>query len=479
MTSARRGLKVMKPDCAKIAVMTLKLSSYKGTRDLYPEDMVLRRYVFDGWRSVVESYGYKEYMAPLLEPIDVYAAKSGEEIVSEQTYSFTDRGGRQMVIRPEMTPSVSRLVAARRQEMPMPARLYSIANFMRYERPQHGREREFWQLNFDLFGDDSIYADAEIIEIADQLLRYFGASDEMFTIRLGDRRLTDYIMKQHLGLGEEAAGRAIKLLDKFSKMPRDKFDASMAEIIGDEALSKLNEIIDAKDIDDLPQDILANGVADNLRQLIHILRDERGISNVHYDPKLMRGFDYYTGTVFEVFDEDPENRRSLFGGGRYDGLVGLFGVEPLPVVGAAPGETMFIEFMRAHDLIPEWVQNGKYNFSIDYRIVPLNDEPATIEYVGEVAKELRILMGGRHNSVSVDYTPRKSGAKTKAAIKAKTDYIIYIGDDEARARTISVKDTASGEQKSYEFDNIDAMVHDVIQRMADRYVDEVNDVEEK
>ena len=257
--------------------MTLKLSSYKGTRDLYPSDMVLRRYVFDGWRAVMESYGYKEYMAPMLEPIDVYAAKSGEEIVNEQTYSFTDRGGRQMVIRPEMTPSVTRMVAARRQEIPMPARLYSIANFMRYERPQHGREREFWQLNFDLFGDDSIYADA------------FGASDEMFTIRLGDRRLTDYIMKQYLGLDDEKAGRAIKLLDKFSKMPREKFDASMAEVIGDEALIKLNAIIEVKDIDALPKEVLDSGVADNLRQLIAILRDERGIKNVHYDPKLMRG----------------------------------------------------------------------------------------------------------------------------------------------------------------------------------------------
>ncbi len=455
--------------------MALKLSSYKGTRDLYPEDMVLRRYVFDGWRSVMESYGYKEYMAPLLEPIDVYAAKSGEEIVSEQTYSFTDRGGRQMVIRPEMTPSVSRMVAARRQEMPMPARLYSIANFMRYERPQHGREREFWQLNFDLFGDDSIYADAEIVEIADDLLRSFGASDEMFTIRLGDRRLTDYIMKQYLGLDDDKAGRAIKLLDKFSKMPREKFDESMTEIIGDEALGRLNQIIDVKNINDLPREILDSGVADNLRRLIGILSDERGIQNVHYDPKLMRGFDYYTGTVFEVFDEDPENRRSLFGGGRYDGLVGLFGVEPLPVVGAAPGETMFIEFLRAHNLIPDWVKDGKPYLDIDYRVVPLSDEPAVMRYANEVARELRIVSSaGNHASVSVDTTSRKSSAKTKAAIKASIDCIIYVGEDEQQNRTVSVKDTATGEQKSYPFKEMEKVVSEAWRAISDR-IPELND----
>ena len=152
--------------CHNVTIMnSLSTQSYKGSRDYFPEDKRLQNYIFNIWRKTVESFGYEEYGAPLLEPLDIYLAKSGQELAGEQTYAFQDRGGRMVAIRPEMTPSISRMVAARRQEMPMPARLYSIANFMRYERPQRGREREFWQLNADLFGVDGAAADAEIIEM--------------------------------------------------------------------------------------------------------------------------------------------------------------------------------------------------------------------------------------------------------------------------------------------------------------------------
>jgi len=158
---------------------SLSPQPYKGTRDYYPADKRLQNYIFDTWKRVAEQFGYEEYGAPLLEPIDIYAAKSGQEIVNEQTYQFVDRGGRNVAIRPEMTPSVSRMVAGKRQELGYPARWYSIANFMRYERPQHGREREFWQLNADMFGVDGVQADAEIIIMADQIMKAFGAKSKM------------------------------------------------------------------------------------------------------------------------------------------------------------------------------------------------------------------------------------------------------------------------------------------------------------
>ena len=155
---------------------TLSSQPYKGTRDYYPEQKRVQNYIFNTWRTVVERFGYEEYGAPMLEPIEIYAAKSGQELVNDQTYVFTDRGDRTVAIRPEMTPTVSRMVAARRQELAYPARLYSIANFMRYERPQRGREREFWQLNVDLFGVDDVAADVEVIAIADSILKEFGAN---------------------------------------------------------------------------------------------------------------------------------------------------------------------------------------------------------------------------------------------------------------------------------------------------------------
>ena len=172
---------------------SLSTQSYKGSRDYFPEEKRLQNYIFNVWRKTVESFGYEEYGAPLLEPMDIYLAKSGQELAGEQTYAFEDRGGRKVTIRPEMTPSISRMVAARRHEFAVPARLYSIANFMRYERPQRGREREFWQLNADLFGVDGPMADAEIIEMSYRSVLNFGARPDMFTVRVNNRQLVNQL----------------------------------------------------------------------------------------------------------------------------------------------------------------------------------------------------------------------------------------------------------------------------------------------
>ena len=425
--------------------MSLKLSSYKGTRDLYPGDMRLRNYIFNGWRQVAEKYGYQEYMAPLLEPLDVYAAKSGEEIVNDQTYSFMDRGGRQMVIRPEMTPSITRMVAARRQEMPMPARLYSIANFMRYERPQHGREREFWQLNLDVFGIANTYAELEIINMSHDILTHFGATDDMFTIRVNDRRLTDFIMRNYLGLSDDKTTRMIKLLDRYDKLPSEVFHSEACKILdGDETqLGRLMDVIQSEQLDDLPSEISDNEITRPLRELLDKLH-QRGLDNVYYNVRLMRGFDYYTGIVFEAFDEAPENRRAMFGGGRYDGLVGLFGVEPLPVVGVAPGETTFMEFLSSHNLLPDLTNDGGSTVTI----LPMSTDEN--DYASLLADQLR--QAGI--ITSVDYTDRKLDKKTKVAVKNGAHYVIYVGQDEVAANTVPVKDLSSGQQVKMPVDQV-------------------------
>lgn len=416
--------------------MSLGLASLRGMRDLYPEDMRLREYIFAGWRKVVERYGYEEYMAPMLEPLEMYAAKSGEEIVNEQTYAFNDRGERKVAIRPEMTPSVTRMVAARRQDMPLPIRLYSIANFMRYERPQHGREREFWQLNFDLFGEPGIAGDTEIIHMAHDIVKEFGATDDMFTIKVNDRRLTNYIMSNYLGLDAEQGGRMIKLLDRFDKLPRDAFDELAREIIGnnESAVNKLSAILEVDAIDDLPEEIKSSDVLVPVRAVLNNLR-ELGVNNAKYDIRLMRGFDYYTGIVFEVFDEAPENRRAMFGGGRYDGLVAMFGVETLPVVGAAPGETMFGEFLRAHQLIPELSTN------VSVYLLPMADD--LLLKAENYASELRKF----GVNVAVDATERKLDKRIKAGIKHGAKYLVFIGESEVSSGKLQLKNVETGEQE--------------------------------
>lgn len=420
--------------------MSLSTSSYKGTRDLYPEDMRVRNYIFSKWRQVVESFGYEEYDAPMLEPLELYAAKSGQEIVNDQTYRFTDRGEREVAIRPEMTPSVARMVAARRQEIALPARLYSISNFMRYERPQKGREREFWQLNFDLFGVEGIKADIEILSLSSAVVKSFNATDDMFTIRISDRQWIDFVMRSYLGLDETRSLAMVKLFDRFEKMDRSSFNEQAADIFGaDDAtdgINKINSLL-VSNIEDLPAEVRGAEFA-SIRVVIEELA-KRGVTNVTFDPTLMRGFDYYTGIVFEIFDEAPENRRAMFGGGRYDGLVGLFGVEDLPVVGAAPGETMFVEFLTAHDLLPNLQPTPQVT------VLELGDADSS-----SVVTELRT-NGIR---VAVDFTNRKLDRKIKAAVKAGVSYVMFVGNDELTSGNFPLKNLVNGEQNTLDLEQI-------------------------
>src|SRR3989344_5794433 len=288
----------------------LSVEPYKGTRDFYPKDQFIQNYIFGVWKKIAESYGYLEYGASVLEETDLYRAKSGEEIVSEQTYSFTDRGGRDVTIRPEMTPTVARMVAQKRKELSFPLRWYSIPNLFRYERPQRGRLREHWQLNCDIFGVDSIEADVEIISLAYDIMKEFGAKDGNFTIKLNNRRALTKLFGE-MGLDPEKQKTFRRLLDKKDKV--EDFDQQAKALLG--------------------KPFNANPVPDKETAEVMEKLKKLGITNITYEPYLVRGFDYYTGTVFEMYDTNPINTRALFGGGRYDDLVGIFGVEKVSGIG--------------------------------------------------------------------------------------------------------------------------------------------------
>lgn len=436
----------------------LSSQPYKGTRDYYPAEKRLQNYVFSTWKRVAERHGYEEYGAPTLEPLEVYTAKSGQELATEQTYAFTDRGGRTVAIRPEMTPTISRMVAARRQELGYPARLYSIANFMRYERPQRGREREFWQFNVDLFGAEGVLADAEIITLAYKTVKEFGARDDMFVVKVNSRTFIHRMMSDYLALDAVQSHLMIKLFDRKNKIPHEAFTEQAIEIAGeqiDEVLPKVAAIIAAKSIDELPKELRASDEVRELTDLFELLKAS-GVKNAQFDCTLMRGLDYYTGMVFEVMDLDPENNRSMFGGGRYDGLVGLFGAEPVPTVGMAPGLTPMMLFLESHKLIPE------LRSTTDASIVVLGQDsmPAALTLADELRQE--------GVNVEVDITNRKVDKQIKAVVKKQVPFIIFVGEAELQSKLYTLKDIASEQEEK-------ASLERIVSRLADHRTKKLGD----
>lgn len=436
---------------------TLSNQSYKGARDFYPADKRAQNYIFDVWKRVSERFGYEEYGAPLLEPLEVYAAKSGQELAGEQTYQFVDRGGRNVAIRPEMTPSIARMVAARQQELGYPARLYSVANFMRYERPQKGREREFWQLNADIFGVENTMADAEIIKMADAIMLEFGAQRDMYTIRVNNRGLINFMMAQYLRLDAVQSQLMIKLFDRKGKISHEQFRDQALEIFdkeyASEGLRKIAKLVGATTMADLPKEILDSEAVKEVQQLFTRL-SEMKITNAKFDITLMRGLDYYTGMVFEVFDESPDNNRAIYGGGRYDGLVTLFGGVPTPVVGMGMGATTVEEFLIGHKLMPE------FSSSTDIYVVVLGDVYKAAE---KVADELRA-EGVR---VAVDITGRKVDKQIKAAVKMQVPYLLFIGEQEVADEVYRLKDIKSEVETKAGVARIVTMVQDYRKKNSD------------
>jgi len=428
----------------------LSTQPYRGTRDFYPEDKRVQNYIFQTWRTVAERFGYEDYGAPMLEPFELFAAKSGQDLVNDETYQFTDRGGRNVVIRPEMTPSVSRMVAARRQELPYPVRWYSIANFMRYDRPQRGREREFWQLNADIFGVDTLDADAEIITMADTVMQALGATHKMYTIKINSRRLINFVMAEYLGLDVIQNSLMIKLFDKKEKITNEEFRDRAAEIFDEDkardGLKKIATLVSAKTMSELPKQLLDSSAVQEVQYLFTLLR-EHGVTNAVFDISLMRGFDYYTGIVFEVFDTNPENTRSMFGGGRYDGLVGLFGVEPVPTAGFAIGGTTTEDFLRTHDLLP------KFDSTTEVYLVVLG---SALKGAQKLAMKLR----NEGVNVEVDITGRKFDRQIKTAVKKKIPFMLFVGEKELSEEIYPLKDVAKEEEQKLSLERVIVEIKD-------------------
>lgn len=431
--------------------MPLSTKPYKGARDFYPEDKRMQKYIFGVMRLVVERYGYEEYDAPILEPTELFASKTSDEIVNEQTYTFTDRGDRSVTIRTEMTPSVSRMVAGKRQELAYPVRWYSIPNMWRYERPQRGRLREFWQLNVDVFGIDNLSAEHEMILISNDIMNAFGAKPSMFKIKVNSRKLINAYLLDVLGLDDTQALTMIRLIDRKDKISRAEFvgqaDAIFSPSQRDGGGSdRLFEFLESKTLEELPDSDKLTSFVSEIKQLMNLLENS-GVTNAVFDPSLMRGFDYYNDIVFEVFDTNPDNNRAMFGGGRYDGLVGLFGVEPVPTVGFGMGDVTLQNFLESHKLLPD------LRTETELIVISLGE---AYEGSAKVASELR-QMG---LNVAVDSTRRKIDKQIKSAAKSPVRYVLFVGEKEVSSQQFVLKDLETGKDEQLSLQRVVSKIKD-------------------
>jgi histidyl-tRNA synthetase len=399
--------------------MKLSTDNYKGVRDFYPQDYRVLEYIFSKWKSVLSKYGYEQYDASPLEYAEIYKQKSGEEIVNEQTYTFIDKGGREISLRPEMTPTVARMVARKHRELSYPLRWFSIPNVFRYERPQKGRLREHWQLNVDIFGLDSLYGDVELIKIAYDILIAFGLTDSQFVIKINNRKmLNDFF--ENTTLSEEQKYAVLKLLDKKNKVAN---------------------------FDELLRDIAGKGFAFNpemdeeTRAVIDLLQ-KQGILNIEFDPYMVRGFDYYNGIIFEIFDTSPSNNRSVFGGGRYNNLTQIFTDESIPACGFGMGDVTLKDVLETYDLLPNFADR------VDVYLAPLHQN--FIESALTLADELRT----EGIKVLVDYSGRKVGDQIKKALSKNCAYFAAIGDDEIYSKKLILKNLSSKKEKKLKFTHI-------------------------
>ncbi|MGZ9223332.1 MAG: histidine--tRNA ligase, partial [Anaerolineales bacterium] len=319
------------------------IQSVKGTRDFYPEQMAVRVWLYNTMREVAESFGYQEYEAPILETLELYAAKSGEELVKEQSYVFTDRGGSEITLRPELTPSLARMIAQKQNELNFPVRWWSFGPFWRYERPQKGRTREFFQWNVDMLGVSSPEADAENAAVLATFFQRVGLTPQQVVIKVNNRRLMDDRFDA-LDIPAEKRSTVSSWVDRRDKMSPEAWMEYGKEIgLSPEQIVKMKETLADKDLWKLSSE---------LTRFFAVIEAMKLSDFIVFDPSIMRGLLYYTGTVFEAWEVGGDIKRSILGGGRYDNLTQDVGGEPVPAVGFAMGDVVITLILEKYGLLP-------------------------------------------------------------------------------------------------------------------------------
>ncbi len=431
--------------------MGLSKKPYKGTRDFFPVEKRLQNYLFETMKKTAHQFSYEEYDGPMIEEVELYKAKSGEELINDQIYSFTDRGNRFVAIRPEMTPTLARMVAASYKETLRPIRWFSIPNLMRYERPQKGRLREHWQFNCDIFDAPDRLGEVEILQLAVQLMKNFGADNTMFEILINDRAIVDETFENLMSLDKDTTYKLYKIVDKAKKVTED---------ILKEMVSKLN-------LNEEQETIFFDYLSLNTFESIFIFLQKYKLDEalttfkkfhnyavefglipfLTYDPTIVRGLDYYTGIVFEIFDKHPENRRAICGGGAYANLLKIFNEKPMTGVGFGLGDVTLTDFLRTHDLLPN------VNTPTNDLLVTFQDDAALV-----VAQKISAKLRDNGVKVCSTFSKLKFNKVFSLAEKKGASFIAFIGGNELEKKTVLIKNLKSKEQFDISFDSIDEMV---------------------
>ena len=426
--------------CAQL----LSTQPYKGTRDFYPDDMRLRNWFFGNIRASLQRAAFEEYNGPMLESLEMYIAKSGEEIANEQTYNFTDRGGRRLAVRPEMTPTVARLVAAKIGELNFPLRWFSIPNLYRYERPQRGRLREHWQVNVDIFGCDGYEADLEVISTAIMLLRGFEADESMFKVHINNRRFFNDVIAALAGPDAEGSRRVSKVVDRKNKVPRESYEKDMAELgIDGDKIAQIDALYNM-DVEQAAALCPESRGAQELLELFGALKSAGLDKYCVFDFGIIRGLDYYTGTVFEVFDQAPENNRAMFGGGRYDNLVGLFVKNTnITGVGFGFGDVTLENFLVTHELVPDLYGQETKILVTRFDDVPYEKYLALTDKLREAGVTASLYLGSKKFGKQIDY-----------ALKGRYTHVAIMGASELEAGIVKLKNLGTREETELPSDKI-------------------------
>jgi len=420
----------------------------RGLKDFYPSDLREVNWIKGILEDIAELYCYEEFEGPLLEPIELFAAKSSEELVNEQAFVVEKKKGKRWLLRPELTPTLARMIAKKSQEIKKPIRWYSTPTCYRYERPQKGRKREFLQFNADILGEGSLYAEIEIFNICIDILTSFGATSKQFQILYNNRRFIDALCELILLIPKEKMPDIYAVLDKSDKMEENEFEKYVIDTFQDEVvvqgILKLKETESLEDLlkkfDDIPNEFYES---DGYNELIKLNKfiDEVGLSDYcTFSSSIVRGLAYYTGTVFEVYDTGKENKRAIFGGGRYDDLLSLFSDEQLSGIGFGMGVLMLSLFLKTYDLIPDFIREKDYTDTI--YIASVNEE------VANYAIELADIIRTEDLPCIVDYKFKNLKSQLSKAGELGVLISLIVGPKEMEQDEVVIRNMKTNEQKT-------------------------------